>query len=256
MWKQPVEFFKAAGLLGGGSVTLAIILFLITGFEHYWDHNVTATIFAVLGIIFFCVGAYAAWKREREKYETEVAKHGMPRFELNPGQLHLWFNAETNQTILLLSPTVTNHGATSAARHWQISYNSPMMQIVVPYSNLPDPVTRWILPTGDRALLLQNEKMLPFKTAQAVESGHSQSGRIVFEIPGNLVRDILTNPTQVLIGCLDRLNKVTWQGLTQANILSEFSSLPGEEFAPIEQTAPIQRDFDLFDPLKLLDPPR
>ena len=248
MWnKKPVEFFRTAGLLGGGSVTLAIILFGITCLEHFLNHDVTATIFAGLGIVFFSIGAYTAWSKERGKYEAEVAKHGAPRFELNPGQLHLWFNVANNQTILLLCPTVTNHGATSAARHWQISYNSPMLQIVVPHSNPPDPVTRWILPAGDRALLLHNEKMLPFITAQAVESGHSKSGRILFEIPGNLVRDILANPTQVFIGCFDRLNKVTWQGLTQANILSEFASLPGEEYVPI----PIDDD-----PLRLLDQPR
>jgi hypothetical protein len=150
-------------------------------------------------------------------------------FYLVLGQLHLYFNQQNNQTYILLSPTVTNHGATSAATYWHVSFNSPMLRISVPYSNLPDPVSRWILPDGRRALTLQSEKMLPSITAEAVESGHSKSGRILFELPGNLVADILANPTQLYVGCSDRLGRITLQGLSQVNVMSDFACLPGEE---------------------------
>jgi hypothetical protein len=76
-WKF-LEFIKTAGILGGGSVTLAIISFGITALEHAKDHNVATAVFGFLTIVFFCVGAYTAWDKERDKrievenkYESE-----------------------------------------------------------------------------------------------------------------------------------------------------------------------------------------
>ncbi|HEX5236448.1 MAG TPA: hypothetical protein VFW25_14095 [Silvibacterium sp.] len=243
MVRRPVEFIKTAGLFGGGSVTLAIILFLITGLEHYWNQNVTATVFAALGIIFFCFGAFTAWNKERDKYEAEVTKTGNPSFVLDPGQMHVWYDINRGQTMILLSPTLTNHGATSAAFSWQISFNSSMLRIQVPYSSLPDSAMRWIVPPGNRALVLRNDKMLPFLTAEAVERGHSKSGRILFELPGNLERDILANPASLYLGCSNRLNQLTWQGLSQSNIMSEFAALPGEEYVALGVESPARLAF-------------
>jgi high-affinity Fe2+/Pb2+ permease len=77
---RPIEFLVTAGLLGGGSVVLAIILFIVAVTEHFRDHNVAASIFAGLTVVFFCLGAYWAWDRERDKYEAEVTRHGTPQF--------------------------------------------------------------------------------------------------------------------------------------------------------------------------------
>ncbi len=232
-----LSFSRRQEFWGGGSVTLAIILFVITGLEHYWDHNIRATIFAALGIIFFCGGAYIAWSKERDKYEAEVAKSGSPRFELDLGQLHVFYQPSSNQTYVLLSPTLTNHGATSGASFWQISFNSPMLRIQVPYSNLPDPTTRWLFSEGRRALILRNDKMLPVVTSEAVESGHTKYGRILFELPGDLVQNILNNPSNLYLGCSNRLGQVTWQGCSTANIMTEFAILPGEETVNTEAPA-------------------
>jgi len=62
------RFIKAAGLLGGGSVVLAILLFLITIIEHIRDHNVEVFYLVLLAAVFFCFGAYQAWHDENRKY--------------------------------------------------------------------------------------------------------------------------------------------------------------------------------------------
>jgi hypothetical protein len=228
MWQRPIEFIRTAGYAGGGSVTLAIILFFVTFFEHYEDHNVKAAVFAALGIVFFCGGAFIAWNKERDKFEAEVAKHGNPRFNLGIGQIDVSFDQTRGITLILLSPTLTNHGATSAAMNWQIQYNSPLMRIIVPYTNLPYPVTRWNI-SGNRSLLLYHDKMLPVVTSVAVESGHTKCGRLLFDLPGDLTQSIRTNPAQLYVGCCDRLNQMTWQGASLDNFTSEFACLPGEE---------------------------
>lgn len=104
-----------------------------------------------------------------------------------------------------------------------------MLRIIVPYCNLPDPVMQWYV-SPNSSLLLKHEQMLPYKTAEAVESGHTKSGRILFELPGDLAQEILRNPSYVYIGCSNRVGQVTWQGLGPQNIMNEFAALPGEVF--------------------------
>lgn len=71
---RPIEFIQATGKLGGGSVILAILSFGITAWEHVKDHNVVASVFGFLSIIFFCFGAYWAWSEERDKREAVEKK--------------------------------------------------------------------------------------------------------------------------------------------------------------------------------------
>jgi hypothetical protein len=63
-----IGFLRTAGRLGGGSVVLAVILFVITGYEHFANHNIVATYFTVLGVVFFCIGAYLAWLKEHKSF--------------------------------------------------------------------------------------------------------------------------------------------------------------------------------------------
>ena len=226
-WKV-FEFLRTSGVLGGGSVTLAIVSFFLSGYEHYKDHNVTAVVFAILTIVFFCFGSFLAWSKERDRFESEVAKHGNPSFELKLGQIDVYFDSQRNVTLILLCPTITNHGSTSAALTWQIQYNSPMMRINVPFTNLPYPITRWRIESTGQWLVLHQDRMLPFVTAGAVETGHSKSGRLLFDLPGNHAEGIKANPGQLFVGCVDRISQMTWQGAGQTNFMRDFAVLPGE----------------------------
>jgi hypothetical protein len=67
MGKRLYEFIKTAGILGGGSVMLSLICFAVTFREHILDHNVPASVFGLLTIVFFCIGAFLAWNSERGK---------------------------------------------------------------------------------------------------------------------------------------------------------------------------------------------
>jgi hypothetical protein len=47
-------------------------------------------------------------------------------------------------------------------------------------------------------------------------------------IPGNQVTAIQANPSLLFVGCADRMNQMTWQGGTQANLMQTFAVLAGE----------------------------
>jgi hypothetical protein len=66
------EFFKTAGYLGGGSVLTSLALYLIAVYEHVNGRNVTSLLLITAGMIFFCFGAYLAWKKERVRVEALV----------------------------------------------------------------------------------------------------------------------------------------------------------------------------------------
>lgn len=70
-----LEFVRTAGRIGGSSVLLAVISLGITAFEHWQSHNVAASVFGTLGILFFCYGSFVAWGQEREKRIAFEAKY-------------------------------------------------------------------------------------------------------------------------------------------------------------------------------------
>jgi len=64
------KFVKDAGVLGGGSVALAIILLGITIYEHVVSHNVPTFWLGILVVMFFCLGTFLAWRKEFERAEN------------------------------------------------------------------------------------------------------------------------------------------------------------------------------------------
>ncbi len=68
------EFVVAAGVLGGGSVILAIVLFVIAAIEHFRDRNVAAAWLFIIACLAFCFGAFSAWNQERESVERSTTE--------------------------------------------------------------------------------------------------------------------------------------------------------------------------------------
>lgn len=68
------QFLVAAGALGGGSVILAIILFIVAVIEHLRDRNVGAAWLFMIGCLAFCFGSFAAWKDERASLDERTAQ--------------------------------------------------------------------------------------------------------------------------------------------------------------------------------------
>jgi hypothetical protein len=86
---RPREFVTAAGLYGGGSVILAIVLFGVSFIEHFRDHNVSSWWFGIIGMISFCAGSYIAYDKERDKYEKEVFKNGKPEIKCHVNRAYV-----------------------------------------------------------------------------------------------------------------------------------------------------------------------
>jgi hypothetical protein len=77
-----LQFFKAAGRIGGGSVVLAIVLFLISIEEHLSARNVPAAWLIFLGCMVFCYGACAAWSNEHDAHIHEIEKNLKPLLQI------------------------------------------------------------------------------------------------------------------------------------------------------------------------------
>jgi hypothetical protein len=53
--------------------------------------------------------------------------------------------------------------------------------------------------------------MLPALTAELVQTGATKSGRILFQFAGDIQNELIWNAATLLVGCLDRPGKATWQ---------------------------------------------
>jgi hypothetical protein len=76
-----IAFFKTAGVLGGGSMIFAVILFGISIEEHFRDKNVSPYWLVFGAAVAFCFGAYQAWNRTREELEKERTRNEGSRVE-------------------------------------------------------------------------------------------------------------------------------------------------------------------------------
>ena len=76
--KSIIRFVKAAGSIGGGSVGLAIVLFVVSIYEHFRDKNIPAYWLLLAAAVFFTFGAYRGWASEHEAFTNEVEKNGKP----------------------------------------------------------------------------------------------------------------------------------------------------------------------------------
>jgi hypothetical protein len=76
--RKILSFFRTAGLLGGGSMILATILFVVSVVEQFKDRNVPAYWLLLAAALAFCFGAYSAWEKEDRALKDEKAKNGLP----------------------------------------------------------------------------------------------------------------------------------------------------------------------------------
>ncbi len=213
-------------------MALAIILFAVTIYEHVGNHNIAAPVLCALGVVFFCFGAYWAWSKERDKFETEVTKNGNPNFELTLGQIQYEYNADFNLTTLLIPCTITNHGATSHAIGWQAHLRHPSGVEGVQTVHFPEQTYYWDLGNG-KVLPLHKEKMLPALTIEAVESKCSKSGRLLFQFSGDIRNSLIFNAATLHVGCVDRLNRIFWRQFGPAYPSSEIVTLPDEQIIDV-----------------------
>ena len=246
-FSRPVEFFKTAGLIGGGSVTLAIVLFFITAAEHYWDHSVKAAIFGGLGIAAFCGGAYIAWTKEREKYEAEVRKNENPDFKVQLGDV-LTVYSERNTTIVCASVVVTNRGCSSSMTHWKARFTSPLIDVTIGHSNFASEIYEWPLTTG-QTLILKRSDMLPARTLSTIQRGQTVHGRILFEFAGDIRPELSNCVGRLWIGGLD-FKEVLYQDLFQGYPIATINIFPDEE---VRQPQPL---LDLGAWTGMLDSPK
>lgn len=80
--RSAIRFMRAAGTVGLGSVSLAIVLFAISIYEHLRDKNVPAYWLLFAAAVSFCFGAYRAWASEHEALTREVGKNVKPLLKI------------------------------------------------------------------------------------------------------------------------------------------------------------------------------
>jgi len=77
-----IKFLKAAGYIGLGSVSLAIVLLAISIDEHLRDKNVPSYCLMLIATLGFAFGAYRAWATEYEAHQSEAAKNIKPSLQI------------------------------------------------------------------------------------------------------------------------------------------------------------------------------
>jgi hypothetical protein len=221
------EFIQTAGLLGGGSVLLSIILFGITIWEHVKGENIASAVLGVLVIVFFCVGAFIAWLQERKKFETEALKHEQPNLKLTLHDVLTNYDPNRDITTVLMSAVIVNRGAATIAQGWIAKFQSPQIDITIGYRNLPTEEFPWPLSNGN-TLILKRQEMLTVRTMQAIPKGHLVHGRIVFEFQGDRRTELANGSGVIWLGCYDFTERLT-QAMFQGHSIPDLNFFPDEE---------------------------
>ena len=202
-----IQFLISAGSAGVTSMVVALVLFVISIVEHVRGANLTSYVLVCVAALMFSVGAYSAWAKEHEQYESEKEKHDNPNLELNVVSILTRYEPALNVTTLCFAGVVVNRGSPSIAFGWKVRYQSQSIDMTIAFVSPPDDEQKWV-PVGGRQLILRRDAMLPAKTLIPIERGHSLHGRVLFEIPGNREDEIYSGAAQMWIGCTDTTGRV------------------------------------------------
>jgi len=222
-----LAFLAAAGMYGMASVLMAAILLGISIYEHIRDRNVVAYVFVVIAALVFCVGAFAAWSEENNKYQAEKAKHDEPNLGLQIDSIITHYNAHGNITTACFAAALTNRGAPSHAAGWHVRYQSHSIDVKVQYTS--PKLDRTELPLGNESLILKRLDMLPARSLPTIGRGETKHGRILFEIPGDRRDEIYSGAAVMWIGCFDNADRLCQAPFKSTAEVKGLKTYPDEE---------------------------
>jgi hypothetical protein len=176
------------------------------------------------------VGAFLAWNDEHNKYIAEQKKNDDPNFQLRIESTVPYYNSALNVTTLCFAADLTNYGSPSQASGWVLRYQSLTIDVAVKFVS---PVQeRVVFPvSGGYNLVLKRLDMLPAKTLNALERGHTKHGRILFEVAGDRRNEIHSGAAQMWIGCSDIKGRFyqTPFGANPQTLFAQLQPYPDEE---------------------------
>jgi hypothetical protein len=200
------EFFRTAGLLGGGSVIFALVLFAIAVWEHYKDKNVPASWLVACGVLFFGIGLYQAWSKERDEKEAAQARIESPNFEFSVGTIIWRYDPQTQLSVFFVLASILNKGHRSIARNWNAEYRIGLAKEQMKSFFLREP---YIIPIGDEQITFENGDLLNVRASQnAIERGDMGEGRLLFTLPGDRTHQIAGLQYSIEYSCEDYQGKV------------------------------------------------
>jgi hypothetical protein len=206
------EFFKTAGLLGAGSVIFALVLFAIAIWEHYKDKNVPASWLAAAGILFFGIGLYQAWSKERDEKEAAQARFEAPDFEFIVGTILWRYDPQAKISVFFALASILNKGHRSIARNWKAEYRLGSSTEQMESFFLREPYT---IPVGDEQITFENGDLLNVRVAQsAIERGDVAEGRLLFTLPGDRTHQVAGLQYSIRYSCEDYQGKIYWTNYT------------------------------------------
>lgn len=196
-----LEFIRTAGLLGGGSVLLAVVLFAIGIWEHYKEKNVPSMWLVATGVCSFAYGLYQAWAKERDAKEVALSQIESPEFDFQLGPTIVKFHEESNQTLFFLIGRILNKGHKSITMGWSAVYrigqsSEDLMSFYIrtPFSLLID---------GEE-LLVTNSDLLNVKTSEnPIDRGCVANGRLLFALAGDRRRQLESLQYSIEVSCHD-----------------------------------------------------
>jgi hypothetical protein len=202
MRKRFIAFFSAAGKWGISLMTGGLISWMCAAYEHVAGRSIPSFWWAVLGFVLFMLGAFLAWNDEHSKFIAEKERNERPNFLLQVENLIPFYNQNVNITVLCFSADITNYGSPSQARGWLLKYQSPTIEQTVQNKSLHQ--ERVVFPVaGGVNLVLKRPDMLPARTLNAIEKGHTKHGRIIFELAGDKKREVESGAAKMWLICND-----------------------------------------------------
>ena len=93
------------------------------------------------------------------------------------------------------------------------------MDTVVAFVSLPNERATFPVAGGSN-LVLKRAEMLPARTLNAIERGHTKHGRLLFEIGGSRINEISSGAARMWIGCYDVKEKL-YEAIFQAGMAHE-----------------------------------
>jgi hypothetical protein len=198
-----LSFLWAAGKIGGSSVIFALILFGIAIWEHYKARNVPAELLVACGVMFFCVGAYLAWSKERTAFDhlKREMKDREPDLKLKIFGSVCIYSPDDNRHVWLMGIEVGNTGAATSIVSWGATYE---LNGGVEY------MTSYHIPRGFTVPLLkdvrtfrQDDLIQTIMRNRRLERNEAIQGRVLFTVPGNREPQVKACAYRIRVTCTD-----------------------------------------------------
>ena len=213
-WAELVALLSA---IAGNAAALVAGIFgiILTAVGAFGISTSAKWAFIATGLAAIFVSPVLAWRDEYrqgaqnradiQELKTQLDELAQPKFEVGISQALSIYDTESNQTQVILSLSVINSGAPSAALGWSAHYTSPTL----------DSDVRFVQPIEPVVFRAKNEAGIKFDASQnivskidVIQRGGILPGRTLIVFSGNHVDELSAGRGSITISVHDYKQKL------------------------------------------------